>query len=262
MAYWKDIWRFRESIEYEYKYAGNYGAKGEKRTKKKKASPEQIKKQNQKNKETRMRRLIKANFVEGDIWGTLKYPAGIRKTVWEIMDDLSKFQGKMRYQYKKRGEPFKWVTRMEIGKEGGIHIHILLNRVRGEPAIDELMQEKWIHGRVYYTSIYDAGGFEKLAAYITKQPKEEAAEQMSLFPEEEQKELVKYSSSRNLIRPEPERKVYSRWTVRKLVDEGPKPTPGYFIDPNSIVNGINPYTGMSYYKYIEVKIERHRKGAG
>lgn len=262
MAYWKDIWRFKNSTEYEYKYAGNYGAKGEKRMKKKKATPEQILKQNQKNKEIRMRRLIKANYSEGDIWGTLKYPAGTRKTVWEIIKDLSRFLAKMRYRYKKRGYQFKWITRMEVGKQGGIHIHILLNRVRGEP-VDEWMQEAWTHGRVYYTPLYDAGGFDKLAAYITKQPKDEAAEQLSLFSEEEQKELVKYSSSRNLIRPEPERKVYSRWTVRKLMDNGPKPTPGYFVDPNTIIQGVNPYTGMSYYKYIEVKIEKNnRRGAG
>lgn len=34
--YWRDKWDFTESIEYEYKFAGNYGAKGEKRQKKRK----------------------------------------------------------------------------------------------------------------------------------------------------------------------------------------------------------------------------------
>lgn len=41
--YWRDTWRFNGSIEYEFKYAGKYGAKGEKRGKRKRASPEQIK---------------------------------------------------------------------------------------------------------------------------------------------------------------------------------------------------------------------------
>ena len=44
MAYRKDVWRFPGSNEYEYKFIGNYGAKGEKRHKKQKASPEQIRK--------------------------------------------------------------------------------------------------------------------------------------------------------------------------------------------------------------------------
>lgn len=59
MAYRKDVWRFPGSNEYEYKFIGNYGANGEKRHKKQKASPEQIRKQNQRNKEKRIRRLEK-----------------------------------------------------------------------------------------------------------------------------------------------------------------------------------------------------------
>ena len=47
MAHIKDVYRFSNSNEYEYKYAGNYGAKGEKRYPKRKASEEQIRKQNQ-----------------------------------------------------------------------------------------------------------------------------------------------------------------------------------------------------------------------
>ena len=62
MAYWHDIYSFSRSIEHEFKFAGRYGAKGEKRAKKEKATPEQIAKQNLRNKETRMRRLMKANF--------------------------------------------------------------------------------------------------------------------------------------------------------------------------------------------------------
>ena len=48
MAYSKKIYRFKDSNEYEYTYAGKYGAKGEKRAKKKKPTREQIQKQNHK----------------------------------------------------------------------------------------------------------------------------------------------------------------------------------------------------------------------
>ena len=64
MAYRKDVWHFPGSNEYEYKFIGNYGAKGEKRHKRQKATQEQIRKQNQRNKEKRVRRLIKANFKD------------------------------------------------------------------------------------------------------------------------------------------------------------------------------------------------------
>ncbi len=256
MAYWKDTWRFSNSIEHEYKYAGHYGAKGEKRAKKKKLTPEQISKQNQKNREKKMRRLIKANFIPDDIWGCLKYPKGTRVTTKQLKRDLDKFIRGMRYDYEKQGQVFKFIYRMEIGKRGGAHIHILINRIRGEPGTDVLMRKRWQQGHVNFTPIYDAGGYKELAEYITKQPKEETAEQLSFLPEEEQKEYVKYSSSRNLIRPQPERKVYGRWTMRKILDEGPKPTKGYFIDKNSIVCGVNQYTGMSYLYYTEVRIRK------
>ena len=36
MAYRKDVWHFPGSNEYEYKFIGNYGAKGEKRHKRQK----------------------------------------------------------------------------------------------------------------------------------------------------------------------------------------------------------------------------------
>lgn len=256
MAYWKDTYRFKNSIEYEYKYAGNYGAKGERRATKKQATPEQIKKQNQQNRERNMRRLIKANFSEGDLWTTLKYPAGTKKSVFEVIKDLKRFITNMRREYKKKNVPFKWIYRIEIGEKGGVHIHFLLNRLQGE-ATDVLIQKKWKYGRVFYTGIYEAGGYEQLASYIVKQPKEQEAEQLSLFPEAEQRELIRYSCSRNLIRPVPERQVYSRWTVRKLIENGPTATKGYCIDKNSIVYGINPYTGMSYYRYTELKTTRN-----
>ena len=258
MAYWKDMYELGDSYEYEYKFAGNYGAKGEKRAKKQKATPEQIKRQNQLNREKRMRRLIKANFQPYDIWACLKYPKGMRKPTEQVKDDVSKFFRKLRQEYVKVEEELKYVWRLEIGEQGGIHIHILVNRLRGKVNTDILMQQIWSHGMVDYVSIYAEGGYEKLAEYIVKQPKEEDGvyEQLSLLPAEERQEYIKYSSSRNLIRPKPIRKSYSHWTVRKLIQEGPKPREGYYIDKNSIVSGVNVFTGMSYLYYTEYRLDR------
>lgn len=257
MAYWEDIFDLGDSIEHECKFAGNYGAKGEKRAKRQKATPEQVKKQNQRNKEKNMRRLIKLNFKPYDIWGCLKYPKGERKNTEEVKDDLKDFWDGMRYDYAKVDEKLKFIYRVEIGEQGGIHIHVLINRLRGKLDTDILMQKRWKHGVVDYKSIYAQGGYEKLAEYIVKQPEEEsgAYKQLSLLPEEERKEYVKYSSSRNLIRPKPIRKVYSHWTMRKILTEGPKPQKGYYIDKNSIVSGVNAFTGMSYLHYTEYRID-------
>ncbi|EOS75696.1 MAG: hypothetical protein OSJ60_01830 [Lachnospiraceae bacterium] len=254
MAHWLDTFRFPNSMEHEIKWIGKYGAKGEKRAARHRATPEQIKKQNQANREKYVRRLIKANFFPDDLWITLKYPKGKRKPLWEVKKDFTNFVSRLRYRYEKRGHMLKYIYRMEVGKRGGIHIHMIIPRIRGGDA-DLLAQEAWKKcGRIHFESIYEYGGYEKLANYIVKQPDEEVEKQLSLFPEEERKELLSYNSSRNLIRPEPERKYYRRWTVKKLTEEGPKPHPGYYIDKNSIRSGKNKYTGMSYLCYTECRI--------
>lgn len=240
--YWLDIWRFENSTEYEYKFAGNYGAKGEKRKKREKATPEQIKKQNQRNKENRIRRKAKCNFGENDIWATLKFPKGTKMVRREVMDLMRGFLGKMRYRYRKRGQPFKYIYRIEIGKRGSPHIHILLNRI---PDVDILLKESWGHGRIDFTLAYEAGGFQKLAEYLAKPPLDEV---------DPDHETESYSCSRNLIEPEPERKVYFRRTVEKLIKNGVKPSEGFWIDEDTLYYGENPYTGMSYLKYIEYRI--------
>lgn len=260
--YWKDKWSFTGSNEYEYKFAGKYGAKGEKQQKKKKATPEQVKKQNQINREKKMRRLIKGNFREADIWVCLKYPKGTRKPVGEVKKDLAKFLRGMRKAYKKSGVAFKFIYRMEIGKRGGIHIHILINRI---PGADRLIQQCWQQGRVNYENLCESGGYQALAEYIVKQPDDEVMEQLSLFDKKERKELIRYSSSRNLVRPEPERKEYRRRTMRKILDavrsgDGPAPSPGYYIDRDTIHVGVNQFTGYTYLQYTEYKIKNSREG--
>ena len=260
--YWIDTYKFLKSIEYEYKYPGRYGAKGEKRKKREKATPEQIAKQNQMNREKRMRHLIKGNFGENDLWITFKYPKGTRKLVREFENDLRKFLRNMRKEYKKLGEEFKYIYRMEIGSRGGIHIHMIANRIRDADLTVKKVWTSVTGGRVHYESIYEQGGYEKLAAYIVKQPEQESEEykQLSLFDEEDRKELLRCSSSRNLIRPVPERKIYYRRTLRDLIENGPKPTPGYYIDKSSIRTGVNRYTGMSYYYYTEYLIRSEPEG--
>ncbi|MBE5846211.1 MAG: hypothetical protein E7300_00865 [Lachnospiraceae bacterium] len=249
--YWKDIWEFPSSNEIEYKFAGKYGAKGEKRLKRIKPTPDQIKKQNQANKEKRMRRLIKANFRANDIWLTLKYEKGTRKPVKEVQKDLQRFLRSLRNGYKKRGAELKYIYRMEIGKQGGIHIHSIINRIQD---VDLLIQDKWKHGRASYEAMYESGGFERLANYIVKPPPDEMKGQLSLFDLSDRRELLKYSSSRNLIRPKPKRKVYMRSTVRRIIENGATPSRGFYIDKDSIVAGINKYNGYAYIHYTEYRL--------
>ena len=268
--YAKDSWYLINHIEHEYKYQGRYGAKGEKRRKKKKATPDQVAKQNQYNREVRCRRLLRGNFYPGDYWATLKYKKGTRKCMEDFTKDMKKFLREMRREYKKRGVPLKFIYRLEIGKRGGLHAHIVINRLHGQAHTDLIIRDAWQkaapEGCVDYTTIREQGGGRELAAYITKQAGEEVDGQMCLFSKKDQRKLIRISSSRNLVRAEPVRKVYRHWTMRKILENGPKPTPGYYIDKDSIRAGVNRFTGFSYYKYTEVRIGqidcRWKTGAG
>ena len=249
--YWQDKYVLRETNEYEIKFAGKYGARGEKRQKKKKATPEIIKKQNQRNRETKMRRTIEINFDKGDLWLCLKYPKGTRKSIKDFEKDIRNFHATMRRRYKAHQSEYKFIERHEIGSRGGLHMHILIPRI---PKVDmtTMVSEVWKHGSVNFT-VFD-GNSALLAAYMVKEPTEAVEKQLTMFDVEERGKLVRYSTSRNLIRPKAERKEFKQRTVRRMILNGIKPSKGYYIEKDSIRIGINPYTGMSYIHYTERKV--------
>lgn len=259
MAYREKIYKLRSCNDHEFTWAGNYGAKGEKRAPKVKPTLEQIENQNQRNKEKRVQREMLLNFEEGDYWITLKYKKGYRPSTETVLRDFKNFRTRLRNRFKSRGQPLKFIYRIEIGKQGGTHIHILVNDIGGT---DKLVAKEWEkvdqNAGIYFTPAYEEGGFEKLAKYVTKKPKGKELEQLSFFPEEERKHYIAYNRSRNLIKLEPETNEYSHWTMARILRDGPKATPGYYIDKSTIVQGINPFTGYSYLRYTERKLERKR----
>ena len=160
MAYCVDIYNFPSSIEYEYKWEGNYGAKGEKRAARERPSPWQIELQNQINKKNRIRRTIKANFVENDFWLTFTYRKGERKDMQGVKEDLNNVLRRLTRRYRKLEAELKWMRVIEIGARGGIHIHMIMNRIRGADT-DVLIKECWQHGRIFFSNLYEEGGFER-----------------------------------------------------------------------------------------------------
>ena len=138
-------------------------------------------------------------------------------------------------------------------------MHFVINRLPGEVHTDLLIRDAWQQvtdaGSIDYTTIREQGGYEELAKYLVKQADAETEGQMELFPEEERKQLLSVSCSRNLDRPQAARREYRHWTMRRILEQGPKPTPGYYIDKESIIAGVNPFTGLSYFKYTEIRIQ-------
>lgn len=247
-GYIRHIWDFGETIEVEEKHTGRYGAKGQKREKREKPSEEDIKRQNQWKRERDVRRTIKWNFKKNDYWITLTYRKGHRPEWKEIMKDIQKMIRKVRGCYRKLGKELRYVYRIGIGRKGGRHVHILVNRISAEgTGTDTVISDAWTHGHANFRMLYEEGGYRELAEYITKE-----------LEEWEPEEMKRYHCSRNLVRKEPEEKAIKR---RSLIDKQGIPVPpkapkGYYVDQDSVKMGINKVTGFAYRHYTLVKLDR------
>ena len=220
-------------IEVEEYVTGNYRAPGKKRAKRQKPTPEQIRRQNRTNKVNSIRRYLKLNFLPGDYWITLTCRPDQRpETLKEAVKQRAKFLDKLRKAYRAAGQELKWIGVTERGSRGGIHHHLVINRI---PEGDRMIADCWKAGKVWMELIYEEGGCRDLAEYLQKQ--------------EEEAEESAYSHSRNLIKPEP--------VVDYLVRmREPRPRKGYYLDKDSIHTGINPVTGCLYQHYTMVKIKK------
>lgn len=250
MGYRLDIYRFRGSTEYEYKYAGNYGAKGEKRAPKQKRTPENIRRQNLYNREKSVRHLLNANFQKGDYWTTLTYRKGACKPIGEVAEDVRRFLDRIRRAYRKEDTECRYIYRIEIGSRGGIHVHIVLNRIKD---IDLIIREKWQYGHVN-SELLDDGPYDRLAEYIVKPPTDQQQKLLKALDLTDPGKVIRYSCSRNLKRPVPERHELKRKTMRTVFNHDLVPAEGFYIDKDSIRRGVNAFTGMGYLHYREIKL--------
>lgn len=233
-----DLGWIREVAKY---YPGNYGAPGKKRGKKRKRTPEDIARQNETNRAKYVQRLILANFHEGDWHLVLKYMKDQRpESMAEAKKQVQKFLEKMRKAYKKAGYEFKYIYVTERGKQGACHHHLIIEDI-ATPELNtkKMVLKNWQYGSKAFMPLYEDGEFESLAEYIVKKETKEEAEGCS------------YSRSRNLVVPEPKREIIHR---RRWQQE-PKPPKGWYIIPDSLVNGENPVTGYPYQHYTMRRID-------
>ena len=246
-GYIRETWDCGETLEIEEKHTGRYGARGQKREKKKEPTPEDIMRQNQWKRVRDLRRLVKWNFTTGDSWITLTYRKDARPSWGEMMKHMEKFIKQLRAIYRKYGWTLKYIWRPQIGKRGALHIHILINAMSTSTIrTEEIVRKLWPYGVPTGKVVYDLKNGD-LAEYIA-----------TPLQEWEPEEAKNYHPSRNLIRKEPVRETIRR---RSLIDKDGrfreiKPKKGYYVDPNSIDQDINPVTGYAYRRYTLVKIQR------
>lgn len=217
-------------------YPGNYGAPGCRRAPKKKATPEDIERQNRRNRARKIQRLILANFHEGDSHLVLTYRKTDRpKDMKEAKKHRRIFFEDMRDAYRKSGYKFKFLCVTVIGKRGAAHHHLIIEDIP-ELNTKKLVMKYWKYGGRHFTPLYEEGEYGELSDYLAK---EEGKEQS-------------YTRSRNLLVPEP---IKKRVWGRKWEDE-PEPEKGWYIIKDSLENGINPVTGHPYQHYMARRLER------
>ncbi|MBR3187272.1 MAG: hypothetical protein IKF59_04445 [Lachnospiraceae bacterium] len=235
MAFVRRTYRLPGAEEVVEYYTGRYGPPGQARVKKQRPTPEQMARQNQRHREDTCRRKMRCHFREGDYYVTFTYRVEERPA---DMDQAKKHWAaavrKLRDAYRKKGYKLKWIRNIEVGTRGGWHIHAVINRI---PDGDLLLTGSWPHGIVKIIHCYGAGGFRKLAAYLTKTP----------MTDKRLKESH-YWTSRDLPVPEPEVKVIRYKEFRK-----PCPPKGWVLEKESFCEGVSEVTGYAYRRYCFIR---------
>ena len=258
-CYIKKIFAMPKSIEIEKTFNQNYGAPDQKRAAKRKRTPEDIMRQNEWLAEKKLRRTINMNFVEDDWHLVLTYDKDKRpKDTVLARKHIKAFIDGCRDDFKKAGQLFKYVGAFGIGERGAPHFHLVVNNfVDKDITASKIIRKNWKHGRVKLISLDGSGDYAELASYIIKQSKDTFREEGSVFKQ-------RYTCSRNLIKPpEPEVKELGRYwskNTRQISVPQELADQGWYIDKNTIVDGINPVT-LRHYQYYTLRLdeEMHKK---
>lgn len=236
--------RINNKVEIEKYKDGRYGAPGVPREEKRKATPEEVARQNFWKRCQYLRRTMELNFKGGDLHVQLTCRKEERPAKEEAPKIIRAFRDKVQKEFKKQGWQFKYIITCETGKQGATHWHMICNNEHNEKTCTwDIIRKHWTRGRPHMTPLDDNRDYKALAEYIVKETKKRMDREQTI-------EKLSYTCSRNLIRPV-ERKKKVRFVSWKPVPKAPK---GYYVLPDSIVNGINKFTGTPYQKYTIVEL--------
>lgn len=220
------------TIEIQKTYSARYGRKLP-RSPNKNPTPDEVKKNNEKLAEMKLRLLLNENFHAGDLFLTLTYE-NIPDTQC-AKKCLEKFIRNLRAKYKAEGLELRYVCVTEY-KNARIHHHMVVNSL--DP---RKIQDLWIYGRVRSESLYGCD-FAELAAYLIKETKK-------TFKAPDSPSRKRWNQSKNLIIPKPIVKVVKAKEWHKK----PKARKGYIIKTDSIVNDVNMFgIPFQFYRMIAI----------
>lgn len=206
-------------------------------------TPEEMEAANFRYASKRLGRILQCNFEDGDLWVTLTYKKDRRKSPAESKREFNNFIRRVSYRFKKSGLKCKWVTVTEYESKA-IHHHLVINNP-DEINVAKILAEQWKQNGIVHTKpLYSNGQYQELADYMVKETKE-------TFRKDDGGRKQRWTCSRNLKKP------IVRYRVVKAERWNPQPRSrkGYYIDPLSVVNGVNAYTGREYQSYTMIRLE-------
>lgn len=247
MAYFKTTVKAGATIEVTKSYTKRVGVKN--RGKREKPTPEEMRKVNERNSERSLRLKINANFGVDDLFITLTYRRDERPEPDQAKNNIKNLIDGLRSEFRKCGEELKYINVTEY-KNKAIHHHLIINHIAGRD-VPGMVRKRWKYGRPNFKLLDNTGQYKDLAAYLIK-------ETSKTYKENDGGHKQRYSCSRNLIMPPPKTEII-RKAVRWLPD--PKPVKGYYIDKDTVYNGIDPFTGREYQRYTMVKLDYGGEGS-
>lgn len=238
MAYMEEVCICGRVEERRKYYDARSHPPGEHREKKEKPTSDAQKRINRRKAERNMRRLMNANFEDGDYLVRLDFfrenapPDGKR-----MQDLMSKALKKLRKEFKKAGVVLKYIYVKEIGPRGGRHIHMMMNRCD-----TELLRRCWPYGGIHIDPLHSNGQYRKIAAYFMKYADR---------TEETEGKLVgkRYYPSRSLKKPVIRKRKIRAQRYREMI----KVPEGYVLDKETVVAGISEFTGYAYFEYSLIR---------
>lgn len=236
MPYIRETCVAGRTIEMEKKYSSRFSLGTVKRSANTKATPEDVMRVNERNAEKALRRVLNHNFGMGDLHLVLTY-SGDEPSQEQAKQDLNTFKRKLAAIFRKQGKVLKWVAVTEY-KHKRIHHHIVCSSIDTRDLI-----AIWPHGHIRPSFLDNTGNYRKLAAYLIK-------ETSKTFRDPESVTKKRYSCSRTIVKPEVKREIIPsrEWT------EDPAPVAGYYIDKDSLREGVHELTGYPYQEYTMVSI--------
>jgi hypothetical protein len=237
MPYIKEIVIAGKTIEVSQRYSCRNIDKKIPRSENKNETPKDVKKINERNSETNLRRLINTNFKYQDIHLVLTYKRENRPgTPQEAKRDLERFLRKLRTYYKKHDDELKYIAVTEYENKS-IHHHLVINSMDTRD-----LTELWKHGQPHPTYLERNGQYGKLASYLIK-------ETNKTFNTDNGVHGKRWCASKNLQQPKIIKKIVSANSWKK----DPKPKKGYYIEEKR--SGYHEATGYPFQFYIMVKLD-------